>query len=96
LSVDKALEEISAIERLIKPYEYEAYEARKVLNDLATLREALTTMNKERIKTIAERMSKIEEQAAPYRGFGPVEEALRHAQKLREELSKLLIASGGS
>ena len=90
LSVDKALEEISAIERLIEPYRYEAYEAKRILNDLAALRDALGKMDKESIKSFTEKISTIEAEAAPYRGFGPVEEALEHARKLREELKKLL------
>lgn len=90
MSVNRALEEISAIERIIRPYEYQAYEARKVLDDLAALREALNKLNKEAIRASLEEISKIEAQAAPYRGFGPVEEALQHAQKLREELKKIL------
>ena len=90
LSVNKALEEISAIERLIRPYEYQAYEARKALNDLAALRDALSKMDKESIRSAAEKISTLEAEAAPYRGFGPVEEALRHARRLREELEKLL------
>jgi len=90
LSVNKALEEISAIERLIQPYEYQAYEVRRVLNDLDALRNALSKMDKEQIKSAVEKISTLETEAAPYRGFGPVEEALQHAQRLREELKKLL------
>jgi len=90
LSVNKALEEISAIERLIRPYEYEAYEARNTLNDLASLREALSRMNKESIRSAVERILTLEAYATPYRDFGPVEEALQHARRLREELKKLL------
>jgi len=90
LSINNALEEISAIERLIKPYEYQAYEAKKVLSDLAALREAITKMDKESIKNAIEKISALEYEAAPYRGFGPVEEALQHARRLKEELKKLL------
>jgi len=90
LSVNKALEEISAIERLIKPYEYQAYEAGRVLNYLAALRDALGKMDKEGIKSALEKISTIEAEAAPYRGYEPVEEALQHARRLREELQKLL------
>jgi len=90
LSVNKALEEISAIERLIRPYEYQAYEAKRALNDLAALRDALSKMDKKKIKSAAEKISTLETEAAPYRGFGPVEEALQHARRLREELEKLL------
>ena len=90
MSVNKALEEISAIERLIQPYEYQAYEVRRVLNDLDALRNALSKMDKEQIKSAVEKISTLETEAAPYRGFGPVEEALQHAQRLREELKKLL------
>jgi len=90
LSVDKALEEISAIERLVKPYEYQVYEARKVLDDLADLRDALSKMDKKGIEDAVERISTLEAQAAPYRGYGAVEEALQHAKKLKEELKKFL------
>jgi len=90
LSVNRALEEISAIERLIRPYEYEAYEARRALNDLAALREALSRMDKESIRRAAEKILTLEAEAAPYRSFSFVEEALKHARRLREELKKLL------
>ena len=90
MSVNKALEEISAIERLIRPYEYQSYEAKRVLNDLAKLREALNKMDKEDIRSALEKISTLETYAEPYRYFGPVEEALRHAQRLREELKRLL------
>jgi len=90
MSVDKALEEISIIENFIKPYEYQAYEAREALNDLAALRDALSKMDKKGIENAVEKISKIEAKAAPYRGFGPVEEALQHLQRLKEELKGLL------
>ncbi len=90
MSVEKALEEISAIEDFIRPYEYQSYEATRVLNDLAALRNALNKMDKEGIRSAIEKLSTLEAQAAPYRGFGPVDEALKHAQKLKEELKKLL------
>jgi chaperonin cofactor prefoldin len=90
LSVNKALEEISAIERIVKPYEYQVYEAKRVLNDLAALREHLNEMSQESIRTALEILSKIESQAALYRGYGPVEAALKHGKRLEEELKKIL------
>jgi len=90
MSVDKALEEISAIERVIKPYEYQSYEARRALNDLAALRDAIGKMDKKGIESAVKKISRLEAEAAPYRGFGPVEVALQHARRLREELKKLL------
>ena len=89
MSVNKALEEIS-IENLVRPYKYQVYEAGKVLDELAALRESLSKMDKESIQDAIEKISNLEAQAAPYRGYGPVEEALQHAKILKEELKKLL------
>ena len=70
MSINNALEEISAIERLIKPYEYQAYEAKKVLSDLAALRKAITKMDKESIKNAIEKMSALEYEARAKRKRG--------------------------
>ena len=90
MSVNKALEEISVIENIIKPYEYQAYEARRVLNDLNALRDALSRMDKENIRSAVDKILELEAEATPYRSFRPIEEALQHARRLREELKKLL------
>ncbi|MBS7607187.1 hypothetical protein KEJ14_05055 [Candidatus Bathyarchaeota archaeon] len=90
MSVNTALREIEAIERLIGPYEFFSYEAKMVLTTLRNLREALNKMDRERIKQILNEMSNIEVAAAPYRGYGFVEEALEHAKKLSGELKKIL------
>jgi len=90
MSINKALKEISSIEKLVKPYEYQVYEARKVLDDLAALRDVLCKRDKKSIVEAVKKISNLEAQAAPYRGYEPVEKALQHAQKLREELKKLL------
>ncbi|RLI06156.1 hypothetical protein DRO22_01840 [Candidatus Bathyarchaeota archaeon] len=92
MSVEEALREISIIEDLVKPYEYQVYEARKVLDELAALRETLSKMDKKELEDAVKRISNLESQAAPYRGYEPVEEILQHAQRLREELKKLLEA----
>jgi len=52
MSLNKALEEISSIERIIKPYKYQVYEAEKALNSLADLREALSKMDKKLSRTL--------------------------------------------
>jgi len=70
LSINNALEEISAIERLIKPYEYQAYEAKKMLSDLTALRKAITKMDKESIKNAIEKMSALEYEARALSGRG--------------------------
>lgn len=90
MSVNVALREIEAIEGLIGPYEFFSYEAKMVLTTLRKLRDALNNMDKERIKQILNEMSNIEAAAAPYRGYGFVEEALEHARKLSNELKKIL------
>ena len=90
MRLNKALEEISSIERIIKPYKYQVYEAEKALNSLADLREALSKMDKKTIENAIEKISELESQAEPYRGYEPVERALIHARRLREELRKLL------
>lgn len=92
MSVEEALREISIIEDLVKPYEYQVYEARKVLDELAALRETLSKMDKKELEDAVKRISNLEYLAVPYRGYEPVEEILRHAQRLREELKKLLEA----
>ena len=90
LSVDIALEEISRIESLIKPYEYQAYEARETLRFLSDLRESLNRMDKEKLADALKNLRNIESRAMPYRGFDIVERALQHAKKLEEELKKIL------
>mgnify|MGYP005642581631 CR=1 FL=1 len=90
LSVDIALEEISRIESLIKPYEYQVYEARETLRFLSDLRESLNRMDKEKLADALKNLRNIESRAMPYRGFDIVERALQHAKKLEEELKKIL------
>jgi hypothetical protein len=90
MSVEGAMREIRAIEGLIEPYEYEAYEARRVLTALRDLKEALGKMDKERIKRVINEISGLEGLAAPYRGYGFVEEALLHARNLLNELKKIV------
>ena len=90
MSVDKALQEIEAIEKLIGPYEFFSYDAKRVLNILKELKESLSGIDKNRIKQIMEEMLDIEEAAAPYRGYGFVEEALEHAKKLLDELKNIV------
>jgi chaperonin cofactor prefoldin len=90
MSVEKALEEISAIENIVKPYKYQVYEAKKVLEHLDTLRNYLNEKTPESIRAALELLSKIESKAAIYRGYGPAEAALRHGKILQEELKKIL------
>ena len=90
VGVGRALEEIDAIERLIRPYQYESYDARRVLDELSALREALSSMDVESIRGFIEKISRLEAQAEYYRGYSVVEEALKHARRLREELERLV------
>jgi hypothetical protein len=90
LSLNNALREIEAIEGLIGPYEYFSYDAKMFLNALRELREALNVMDKGKIKQIMDGLSRIEETAAPYRGYGFVEEAIQHSKKLLEELKRIV------
>ncbi|MEM2341795.1 MAG: hypothetical protein QXX94_05185 [Candidatus Bathyarchaeia archaeon] len=90
MSVSNALREIEAIERLIKPYEFFSYDAKRVLMSLKDLRDALNIMDKEKIKHKINEMSNIEVAAAPYRGYGFIEEALEHAKRLLDELKKIV------
>jgi plasmid replication initiation protein len=90
MSVNKALQEIEAIENLIGPYEYESHDAKQVLMGLRDLRKALETMDKEKIRQKINEIMSIEAAAAPYRGYGFVEEALEHAGRLLEELRKIV------
>ena len=88
--MNKALHEIRAIEELIEPYEFFSHDAKKVLKVLKELREALSKMDKNKIKQIMEEISNIEEIAAPYRGYGFVEESLKHAKRLLSELKNIV------
>jgi hypothetical protein len=88
-SVDEALQEISAIERLIKPFESYTPDVKRVLDDLATLRSTIEKMDKVGIKQAVERISSLETEVTPYRGIDVVDEALQHAQKLRSLLEDL-------
>ena len=90
VGAERALEEINAIETLIKPYRYESYDARRVLDELSALREALSSMDVESIRGFIEKILRLEAQAEYYRGYPVVEEALKHARRLREELKKLV------
>lgn len=90
MSVDEAMREIKAIERLIGPYEHFSYEAKKVLAALRDLKNALESMDEKSIKRIIREMSNIDELAAPYRGYDFVEETLVHAKKLLDELRKIV------
>ncbi len=90
MSVVNALQEIEAIEGLIAPYAYYSYEAERVLGILRDLKEALNIMDRDKIREIIEGLSNIESMAAPYRGYGFVEEALEHSKKLLNELRKIV------
>lgn len=90
MSVDVALREIDAIERLLGPYEFFSYDAKRFLEVLRKLKKALNEMDKGEIRRIAESMANVEEAAAPYRGYEFVEEALEHAKKLLSELKGIL------
>jgi len=90
LGVNEALREIDAIENLLGPYEFFSHDAKKFLNVLRELKKVLGEMDKDRIRQIAKEMENIEEAAAPYRGYGFVEEALKHAKKLLSELKNIL------
>ncbi|MEM2027121.1 MAG: hypothetical protein QXJ13_06845 [Candidatus Bathyarchaeia archaeon] len=90
MSVNEAMREIQAIESLIGPYEYFSYEARRVLTALRDLKSALERMDKESIRRMISEISNLDELAAPYRGYGFVEEALMHAKKLLSELRRIV------
>jgi len=90
MSVNRALQEIEAIENLIGPYEFYSYDAKRILVSLRDLKDALKSMDKERIRQKINEMSNIEAVAAPYRGYGFVEEALEHGRRLSEELKKIV------
>ncbi|MBS7653690.1 hypothetical protein KEJ43_01260 [Candidatus Bathyarchaeota archaeon] len=90
MSVNNALREIETIEGLIGPYEYFSYDAKMFLNALRELREAINVMDKAKIKHRLGDLSRVEEAAAPYRGYGFVEEAIQHSKKLLEELKKIV------
>jgi len=89
-SVDKALQEISTIESLIKPFESYTPEVKRVLDDLAALRSTMEKMDKVGIKQAIENISRLETEVAPYRGIDVVDEALQHARKLKGLLEELL------
>jgi len=90
MSVSAALREIEAIEDLIGPYEFFSYDAKKVLMLLRDLRDALNRMDKDKIRQMITDISNIEVMAAPYRGYGFVEESIEHAKKLLNELKKIV------
>ncbi len=91
MSVDAALREIEAIENMIKPYySFSYYDARRFLTFLRDLRESLIRMDKEKLKESIVEISKIEAAAAPYRGYRFLEEALKHAKILLNELRKII------
>jgi hypothetical protein len=92
VSVDEAMHEIEAIESLISPYAYYSYDAERLLTTLRELRGALNAMDKERIRRVVEGLSDIESVAAPYRGYGFVEEALEHSKRLLGILSNMVEA----
>lgn len=90
MSVSGAMHEIEAIEVLISPYVYYSYDAERVLAALRELKDALNKMDKHRIRQVMEGLSNIESLAAPYRGYGFVEEALEHSKRLLIELRKIV------
>jgi hypothetical protein len=92
VSVDEAMREIKAIENLISPYAYYSYDAERLLAALGELKGALNAMDKERIRRVMEGLSDIESVAAPYRGYGFVEEALEHSKRLLGILRKMVEA----
>ena len=85
LSVDTALEEISRIESLIKPYEYQVYEARETLRFLSDLRESLNRMDREKLADALKNLRR-----ALAKDKHSLEELLAELKKIRKQAEELL------
>ena len=82
--IAKALEDITAIERIIKPYEYEVPEASNCLKDLRAIKELLKNPTRDSIAQALEKLKTIEIQINYYRGYDAAEEALIHINRLKD------------
>ena len=80
----KALEEINAIEQIIKPYEYEVPEASYCLKDLAATKELLKSPTRVNIAQALEKLKAVENRVNYYRGYAPADVALRHINRLKD------------
>lgn len=82
--LEKALEEITDIERIIKPYEYEVPEASSSLKDLATIKDFLKNPTRDSIAQALEKLKTVENRVNLYRGYEPAEDALHHINRLKD------------
>jgi len=82
--IRKALEEITAIEQVIKPYEYYTADVSDSLRDLAAIKELLNNPTKANLAQAMEKLKAVENRIYRYRGYEPAEEALRHINTLKE------------
>jgi len=82
--VNKALEEIAAVEKILKPYEYQVIEARESLKDLAAIRELVNNPTRQNLVQSVEKLKTVENRVNRYKGYGPAEEALHHIATLKE------------
>jgi len=81
--IAKALEYITAIEQIIKPYEYEVPEASHCLKDLRAIKELLKNPTWDNIAQAVEKLKTIETRINYYRGYEAAEEALIYINKLK-------------
>ena len=81
--VQQIIDEIEAIERIIKPYEFYTTEVSRALNALAKLRERLKDPENVDLSQVLEWIRKSESNVAYYRGYGPAEEAIRHLEEIK-------------
>jgi len=81
--IQKVLDEIEIIERIIKPYEFYTMDASRGLRLLATIKENLREPEKIDVDWILEKLKEGESLADQYRGYEPAEESRRHLAQIK-------------
>jgi len=82
--IQKILEEIEIIERIIRPYEFYTPDVSWGLGFLATIKDDLRDPEIADLKWVLERFREAENVADLYRGYEPADEAMRHIAEIKK------------
>lgn len=81
--VEKALENIVAIERIVEPYGYYP-DGDAILKDLAAIKELLKNPTRGNLLQALEKLKAVENVINQYGGYEPAEKAIEHINILKE------------
>ena len=86
--VGRILQEVDAIERIIRPYEIYSTEVSTALNDIAKLRERLKNPEKVDLIQVLQWFKEGERRLDYYRGQQLAEEVINHIEKIKNIITE--------